>query len=76
MKVFSLPSGFSTIISNEESQLVDQLNQHEGSLPKSALDERQQTVAANLVKKDVLTRTRIEGKLYYTVANAKHIWRI
>lgn len=76
MKVFDLPSGFSTIISNEESQLVDLMTKNQGSMARSELDERQQVVAANLVKKDVLTRTRIEGKIYYTVANANHIWRI
>lgn len=76
MKAIDLPSGFSTLISNEESLLLSKVAGHPDGLAKSALDEREQTVANNLVKKDVLTRVKTEGKLYYRAPDLRHIWRI
>lgn len=75
MKFVSLPSGFNTLISNEESLLLDQISQT-GQVSRSELNEREQVVANNLVKKDVLTRRKIDGKLYYSTANMQDIWRI
>ena len=76
MKFFDLPSGFGILISNEESVLIDKIKQNQGSMAKKSLDTREQMVAAGLVAKDVLTRTRRDGKLYYTIAAVDQIWRI
>jgi len=76
MKFFDLPSGFGILISNEESVLIDKIKQNQGCVAKKSLDAREQTVAAGLVAKDVLTRTRRDGKLYYLIAAVDQIWRI
>lgn len=76
MKYIHLASGIGTVISNEESILLDQLSKAEGGLARNDLDERQQIVAVNLVKKDVLTRVKRDGTIYYQVPNTAHIWRI
>ena len=76
MKALDLPSGFSTLISNEESMVLTKIVQHPQGMAKHLLDEREQTVARDLVKKDVLTRVKIDGKLYYRAPDMRHIWRI
>ena len=75
MKVISLPSGINTIVSNEEQQLMELLQQHKGRMLKSKLDERQRQIAVDLVKRDVLTRAREDGKIIYCLP-PNDIWRI
>lgn len=76
MKIRELASGINIIISNEESQLLDQIQEHQGMVLKKDLDQRQQVVAGNLVNRDVLTRARKDGKICYVIPDPSAIWRI
>jgi hypothetical protein len=64
------------IVSNEEHQLLDQIQEHKGMMFKKDLDLRQQVVAGNLVNRDVLTRARKDGKICYVLPDPSNVWRI
>lgn len=76
MKIIDLTSGLRTAISNEENLLVEKFKTSHGSLFRSELDEREQMLAVELVKKGVLTRTKLQGKINYNLPNTENIWRI
>jgi hypothetical protein len=75
VKIISLPSGVNTIVSNEEQQLIELLQKSKGSMPKRKMDERQQQLAVDLVKRSVLTRAQEDGKIIYSLP-PNDIWRI
>ncbi len=76
MKIIDLTSGIRTAISNEENLLLEKFKNSQGSLFRSELDEREQMLAVELVKKGVLTRTKLQGKINYNLPNTENIWRI
>jgi hypothetical protein len=75
MKMVDLPGGFSTVVSNEEIQLLHLFDQSPTIL-KRKLDERQRELARQLSNRGVLTRTTQDGKLAYCKPSLAHIWRI
>ena len=76
MKTVDLVSGIRLPISNEEQLLVDKIQNNGGSCSKRSLDIREIYLAAQLVKKDVLTRTKIKDKIYYVLNDVDKIGRI
>lgn len=52
MKIHQLLSGLNVILTNEERQFV---NQHLGPVKLTSLDDRNQWVAQNLVRKGIYT---------------------
>lgn len=75
MKILELSSGLRTVVSNEENMVIELIQQNHGLIHKRQLDERQQQVASDLVKRDVLTRTREQGRICYRLPSDP-IWRI
>lgn len=75
MKILDLPQGFSTVISNEEHELLQKFDQSPHVLKRN-LDHRQQEVARNLSHRGILTRTRVDGKLAYLPPSMDNLWRI
>lgn len=76
MKIHDLSSGIRTQVSNEETLLMKKIYKHNNLLRRAALKDREKEVARQLTQRGVLTRTRKEGKLYYSVDTTKSIWRI
>lgn len=76
MKIIELATGVNIVISNEESLLLMTIKDNNGMIHKKQLDERQQLVAANLVKRDVLTRAKKDGKICYMIQDLSNVWRI
>jgi len=70
VKIVSLPSGI-----NEEQQLIELIQKANGGMLKRKMDERQQQVAVDLVKRSVLTRAQEDGKIIYRLP-PNDIWRI
>ena len=75
MKIISLPSGVNTIVSNEEQQLIQLLQGNQDAMLKREMDQRQQQLAVDLVKRSVLTRAKEDGKIIYRLP-PNDIWRI
>jgi hypothetical protein len=76
MKVFDLASGVSTLLSNEEHQLVQTIANHGGMIAKHELDDRQKMLASQLVNRAVLTRVHKKRKICYVLCDQQNIWRI
>ena len=76
MKIHDLSSGLRIPLSNAEHDVLLKVQQHDGALPHSSLDEREGQLALELVQKGVLTRLRIKGKICYTVNSAANVRRI
>ena len=76
MKIIDLTSGLRTAISNEENLLLERFKSANGSLLRRELNERERVLAVDLVKKGVLTRTKLQGKIKYNLPNTENIWRI
>lgn len=65
MKIKELLTGIQVAVTNEESTVLDRFDESVEVL-KSDLDDREQLLANNLVKKDVLSRRRNdEGKIVF-----------
>ena len=63
MKIIELTQGLDIVLTNEESELLDRLD--EGSIARRDLNEREVVVANNMVIKDVLYRKNQDGRITY-----------
>jgi hypothetical protein len=64
MRIVELLNNITLPITNEESELLDQI-EGRTELFKADLDPRQQILANNLVNKDVLYRIQENGRIIY-----------
>lgn len=64
MKIIELTNNLLMQITNEEAELLEQFD-GDTRIAKSTLSERDQLLANNLTVKDVLHRSKDDGKIYY-----------
>ena len=76
MKFVDLSSGIRTIVSNEENLLIQKIREHNNCIQKKSLNERERQVAKELCHKNVLTRTKNDGNIFYVADDSHNIWRI
>lgn len=74
MKFIEIQGGLLQPVSNEENVIIEQVRGYGKPLPKSQLDYRGKEVARDLVKRGLLTRIVIEGKLYFVVNDLEDVW--
>lgn len=65
MKIVELLSNIQVAITNEQADLLGRF-QHEPSIPKNKLDEREQVIANQLTTQDILLRRNDNGQITYT----------
>jgi hypothetical protein len=65
MKIVELLSNIQVAITNEQADLLGRFN-HEPSITKNKLDEREQVIANQLTVQDVLLRRDDNGQITYT----------
>ena len=65
MKIVELLSNIQVAITNEQADLLGRFN-HEPSIPKNALNEREQLIANQLTTQDILLRRNENGQITYT----------
>jgi len=64
MKIVELLSNIQVAITNEQADLLGRF-QHEPSIPKNKLDEREQVIANQLTTQDILLRRNDNGQIIY-----------
>jgi len=64
MKRVELLSNIQVAITNEQADLLGRF-QHEPSIPKNKLDEREQVIANQLTTQDILLRRNDNGQIIY-----------
>ena len=64
MKIVELLNNVKLPITNEEADLLGRFDQGI-KIRKKDLNERERIIAKNLVNKDILTRLRHEGKIFF-----------
>ena len=65
MKIVELLSNIQVAITNEQADLLGRFN-HEPSIPKNKLTEREQLIANQLTQQDILLRRNQDGQITYT----------
>jgi hypothetical protein len=65
MKIVELLNNIQVAITNEQADLLGRF-QHEPSIPKNKLDEREQVIANQLTTQDILLRRNDNGQITYT----------
>ena len=65
MKIVELLSKLQVAITNEQADLLGRF-QHEPSILKNKLDEREQVIANQLTQQDILLRRNENGQITYT----------
>jgi len=65
MKIVELLNRVQVAITNEQADLLGRF-QHEPSIPKHKLDEREQVIANQLTTQDILLRRNDNGQIIYT----------
>jgi hypothetical protein len=65
MKIVELLNNLQVAITNEQADLLGRF-QHEPSIPKNKLDEREQVIANQLTTQDILLRRNDNGQIIYT----------
>jgi len=65
MKIVELLSNIQVAITNEQADLLGRF-QHEPSIPKNKLDEREQLIANQLTTQDILLRRNENGQITYS----------
>lgn len=65
MKIVELLNNIQVAITNEQADLLGRF-QHESSIPKNKLDEREQLIANQLTTQDILLRRNDNGQITYT----------
>lgn len=65
MKIVEIMGGLRLPITNEEAELLSKFKDND-SIVKSKLNEREQTIANQLVNKNVLYRKNQDGKIQYS----------
>lgn len=74
MKFIEVKGGFLQPVSNEENIILERVRGYNGPLPKAVLDDRENELARNLVKRGLLTRFVHEGKLCFIVNDLEDLW--
>ncbi len=69
MKFREVRGGLRVPVSNEEQELLDLIQSSDGIVRRSDLTERSRELARKLVSRDILSRSRQEGSLYYVLIN-------
>lgn len=64
MRAVEITSGVRVFVTGEENQVLEKVSSA-GSIAKSELTERECYLANSLVQKSIITRKKINGKLYY-----------
>jgi len=64
MKILELLNNIRLPITNEEADLLGKFSQS-SKVRKKDLNERERIIANNLVNKDILTRSKHEGKIFF-----------
>ena len=64
MKIVELLNRVQVAITNEQADLLGRFD-HESSISKNALDEREQLIANHLTVQDILLRRNENGKITY-----------
>ena len=65
MKIVELLNNIQVAITNEQADLLGRF-QHEPSIQKNKLTEREQLIANQLTTQDILLRRNQDGKITYT----------
>lgn len=65
MKIVELLSNIQVAITNEQADLLGRFN-HEPSILKNKLTEREQLIANQLTQQDILLRRNQDGQITYT----------
>lgn len=74
MKIIDILGGLRIAISEEEYLVIDQIKQKE-KIYKRNLEERDQTLAGQLVTRGVLNRFKDDKGIYYIVNELQDVWR-
>jgi len=74
LKFIEVKGGFLQPVSNEENIILERVRGYNGPLPKAVLDDRENELARNLVKRGLLTRFVHEGKLCFIVNDLEDLW--
>lgn len=74
MRFIEIAGGFLQPVSNEENLILETVKGYKDPYPKSKLTEREQEIARNLVSRGLLTRIKLEGKLYFKLSDLEDIW--
>lgn len=64
MKIVELLNNVQVAITNEQADLLGRF-QHESTVDKNSLDEREQLIAHQLTMQDILHRSNQNGKIVY-----------
>lgn len=65
MKIIELTSNLNIAITNEEAEVLNLFDESKPVIAKGDLNERQQSIANQLVNKDVLLRKNNNGQIIY-----------
>lgn len=65
MKIIELTSNLTIAITNEEAEMLDLFDETKPVIAKGELNERQQSLANQLVNKDILIRKNSDGQIIY-----------
>jgi len=74
LKFIEVKGGFLQPVSNEENIILERVKGYDGPLPKAVLDDREQELARNLVKRGLLTRFVYEGNLCFVLNDLEELW--
>lgn len=66
MKIVEFMGGVQMSITNEESDILAKFDDLDHTISKTALTEREQVIANQLVNKGVLVRKNQDGKIRYS----------
>ena len=69
MKFVEIAGSILQPVSNEENILLEKVKEYNKPLPKEQLDEREKELARRLVNRGILTRVRMNDKLYFVSNN-------
>jgi hypothetical protein len=65
MKFIEIAGSILQPVSNEENILLEKVKEYQKPLPKESLTEREKELAKNLVNRGILTRVKMQDKLYF-----------
>lgn len=75
MRFLEIRGGLQIPVSNEEQGLIEKINDNEGFIKRSDLDERQKELARKMVSRGVLDRVKRNDALYFVVSRLDDLWR-
>lgn len=70
MKTVEITAGVNVYVNGEEQEVLERI-ESAGTVAKSDLTERECYLANMLVQKSIVTRKKINGKLYYRARSGK-----